>query len=64
MPLPESNREAYLTASEHVMANADERVAVWDGSPPDGAGGTADVVHTARQRGIPVTVGWPAGSVR
>jgi hypothetical protein len=64
MPLPESNREAYLAASEHVMANADEMVAVWDGSPPDGAGGTADVVHTARQRDIPVTVVWPAGSVR
>ncbi len=64
LPLPESNREAYLAASEHVMAGADELVAVWDGTPPDGAGGTADVVHMARQRGLPVTVVWPAGSVR
>lgn len=64
MPLPESNREAYLAASEHVMAHTHEMVAVWDGSPPDGAGGTADVVAMARERGVPVTVVWPEGAVR
>jgi hypothetical protein len=64
MPMAESNREAYLAASEHVMAHADEMVAVWDGAPPDGAGGTADVVRVARERGLPVTVVWPDGAVR
>ena len=53
MPLPESNREAYLAASEHILAEADEMVAVWDGAPPDGKGGTADVVRAAREQGIP-----------
>lgn len=64
MPLPTSNREAYLAASEHVMAHVDEMIAVWDGAPPDGAGGTGDVVHAARDRGMPVTVVWPPGAVR
>jgi hypothetical protein len=64
LPLPESNREAYLAASEHVLAEADEVVAVWDGGPPDGRGGTSDVVHAARERGIPVTVVWPDGATR
>lgn len=64
MPLPTSNREAYLAASDHVMANVDQLIAVWDGNPSDGAGGTSDVVHTARERGLPVTVVWPEGATR
>ena len=64
MPLPESNRAAYQAAGAHVMANVDEMVAVWDGAPSDGAGGTGDTVRTAREQGIPVTIVWPTGAVR
>ncbi len=64
MPLPTANREAYLAASDHVMATVDRMVAVWDGKPPDGAGGTGDVVDAARERGLPVDVVWPAGATR
>lgn len=64
MSLPESNRAAYEAASAHVMANVDEMVAVWDGAPPDGAGGTGDVVRAAREQGMPVTVVWPTGARR
>jgi hypothetical protein len=64
MPTATSNREAYQAAGEHVMNTVDEMVAVWDGSPPDGAGGTGDVVQTARARGLQVTVVWPEGATR
>lgn len=64
MPFPESNREAYMAASEHVLAEVDVMVAVWDGGPSGGYGGTADVVDAARERGLPVTVVWPEGAVR
>lgn len=64
MPLPESTREAYLAANEHVMARADSIVAVWDGVSPDGPFGTGHVVNAARERGVPVTVVWPEGAVR
>jgi len=64
MSSAESNREAYLAASEHVMAQVDLMVAVWDGTPPDGAGGTGDVVRAARERGVPVSVVWPEGATR
>jgi hypothetical protein len=64
MPLEESNREAYLAASEHVLTHTDLMIAVWDGTPPDGTGGTGDVVRAARERGVPVTVVWPEGAVR
>lgn len=64
MPFAESNREAYLAASEHVLSIVDAMVAVWDGKPADGRGGTGDVVEAARERGIPVTVVWPEGAQR
>lgn len=64
MPYPESNRDAYLAASEHVLSNVDAMIAVWDGRPSDGRGGTGDVVQVARTRDIPVTVVWPDGASR
>ena len=64
MPFAVSGRAAYLAASEHVMAEVERMVAVWDGAPADGAGGTGDVVLAARQRGLAVTVVWPAGAAR
>lgn len=64
MPFTESNREAYMAASEHVLSTVDALVAVWDGGPSGGHGGTADVVDAAQESGIPVTVVWPHGAAR
>jgi hypothetical protein len=64
MPFPQSNSDAYMAASEHVLDTVDEMVAVWDGAPSGGYGGTADVVDAARKRGIHVTVVWPDGARR
>lgn len=64
MPFAESNRDAYMAASEHVLATVDAIVAVWDGQPSGGHGGTGDVVAAAHERGIPVTVVWPPGAAR
>ncbi|WP_019807521.1 hypothetical protein [Saccharomonospora halophila] len=60
----ESDSEAHMTASLRMLAEADELVAVWDGNPARGYGGTADVVQAARERGVPVTVLWPEGATR
>lgn len=64
LPFETSNRDAYAAANEDVLSNVDALVAVWDGAPPDGRGGTGDTVHRARQRGIPVTVVWPENAHR
>ncbi|MGH3939669.1 MAG: hypothetical protein ACRDTG_13770 [Pseudonocardiaceae bacterium] len=64
MPFETSRRESYMAASEHVLATVDEIVAVWDGGPSGGLGGTADVVSAARERGLPVQVVWPLGATR
>ncbi|GGO19022.1 hypothetical protein GCM10010116_38320 [Microbispora rosea subsp. aerata] len=64
MPFDHANREAYVAANEAMLGSVDELVAIWDGAPATGRGGTADVVAEARERGVPVTVIWPEGSAR
>ncbi|GDY28421.1 hypothetical protein [Gandjariella thermophila] len=56
--------EAHMNASLRMLDRADELLAVWDGLPARGFGGTADVVAAARERGVPVTVVWPDGAHR
>ncbi|GLV73229.1 hypothetical protein [Streptomyces hygroscopicus] len=65
MPHATANRQAYEAANTVLLERADRLVAVWDGRPPTGkGGGTADVVHQAREAGIPVDVVWPDGASR
>ncbi|MFD8478723.1 hypothetical protein [Kitasatospora sp. NPDC059673] len=55
---------AYVAANAELLALADELIAVWDGRPGNGPGGTADMVAAARAAGVPVHVLWPPGSAR
>ncbi|MFZ4156567.1 hypothetical protein [Streptomyces pseudogriseolus] len=62
---PEPTREgAYLAAGRWIVDHADHLVAVWDGLPARGIGGTGDVVEYARRTGVPVTILWKPGVVR
>jgi hypothetical protein len=50
-PAPKTARDdSYLRAGEHVVEVCEIMIAVWDGKPPNGRGGTADVVRYALQR--------------
>lgn len=60
----ESTSDAHMDASLRMLEGADELVAVWDGQPARGYGGTADVVAVARERGMRVVVVWPDGAAR
>ncbi|MCZ0989521.1 hypothetical protein [Streptomyces diastatochromogenes] len=62
--LTESTSEAHMAASEILVGLADELIAVWDGKPAWGYGGTADVVAYAERNGVPVRVLWPTGATR
>jgi hypothetical protein len=64
LPFDTSIRDAYAAANEDVLSGVDVLIAVWDGAPPDGKGGTGDTVRTARHRGLPVTVAWADGAAR
>lgn len=60
----ESTPESHMDASIKMIEMADLLVAVWDGKPARGYGGTADVVQAARARNLPVAVVWPDGAQR
>lgn len=65
-PLPYAvpTPEAHMAAGRRLVDRCDRLVAVWDGAPARGLGGTADVVTYARQRSVPVEIIWPAGAWR
>jgi len=51
----EAERDAsYASAGGEVLRQSDILLAVWDGNPAKGTGGTAQIVEEARQAGIPV----------
>ncbi|MFD7102877.1 hypothetical protein [Streptomyces celluloflavus] len=60
----ESTSQAHMAGSEILVGLIDSLVAVWDGEPARGHGGTADVVGYARRMGVPVRVVWPEGATR
>jgi hypothetical protein len=55
----EPSEEAFLAAGKRVVDNCDVLLAVWDGKPARGLGGTADVVRYAHDTGKAVSVVWP-----
>jgi hypothetical protein len=46
--------DAFLAAGLEVADRTDKLVAIWDGEPAQGLGGTADIVDHARSRGKPI----------
>ncbi len=49
-----TDQDAYLAAGKRVVDLSDLLMAVWDGEPAKGKGGTADVVDYALSRGVPI----------
>jgi hypothetical protein len=54
MPSAGSREEAYAQVGHYVVDRCDALVALWDGLPPRGVGGTADTVAHAREQGVPL----------
>jgi len=64
MPFAAAGPPAYFAASQELVRRSEVLLAVWDGEPPDGRGGTADAVEYARRSGRQSIVVWPTGAVR
>ncbi|MEU8775982.1 hypothetical protein [Streptomyces sp. NPDC048606] len=64
MAFDRSTDEAYYAAGTYIADSCDRLVAVWDGLPARGHGGTAEIVAYARGLGKPVTVIWREGVTR
>ncbi|MEB3367612.1 hypothetical protein [Saccharopolyspora mangrovi] len=60
----ESTSQSHMDASLIMLERADRLIAVWDGKPARGYGGTADIVEAAKDRELPVCVIWPPGARR
>jgi hypothetical protein len=63
-PFDAPSDEAYQSAGQRVVGLAEVLLAVWDGTPSQGMGGTAEIVAFAGERRVPTTVVWPPGSRR
>ena len=49
-----SDEQAFLDAGKWIVREVDYLIAVWDGEPAEGAGGTGDIVDYARSLAKPV----------
>ena len=54
LPEAETREAAYLASGMYVLDHSDVLIAVWDGEPARGTGGTAEIVAEARRRGMPI----------
>ena len=50
----ESREKAYERVGHYVVDRCDVLIALWDGEPPRGQGGTAEIVEYARDQGAPL----------
>ncbi len=50
----ETQANAYVNAGKHILDRCDVLVAIWDGQEAQGEGGTAEIVASARERGLPL----------
>ncbi len=54
-----SSESAYRAAGQWIVDECDQLVAVWDGKPARGLGGTGDIVSYARECDREVLIFWP-----
>lgn len=64
MPFTTAGEPAYLQAGSWIADHTDLLLAVWDGRPAGGLGGTADIVERRRSSGRPLTLIWPDEATR
>jgi len=54
LPAEDTRDACYLAAGMYVLDHSNVLIAVWDGMPARGTGGTAEIVAEARRRGMPM----------
>jgi hypothetical protein len=64
LPFPAPAEDAYEAAGQWIATESELLIAVWDGLPARGRGGTADTVAYARALDREVHVIWPGGMTR
>jgi hypothetical protein len=54
LPAKSSRGESFLAVGLYVLNKCDVLIAIWDGEPARGTGGTAQIVDEARKQGKPI----------
>ena len=54
LPVSPTRVAAYESAGRYILDHVDVLIALWDGKPSRGQGGTGQIVLEARQRGLPI----------
>jgi hypothetical protein len=54
LPYLTSREESYIAAGNYILDRCDVLIAIWDGQVAKGKGGTGEIVHIARERGLPL----------
>lgn len=54
LPMPAERTSGYAAAGHRMLDRAHVLIALWDGQPGRGEGGTAEIVAEARRRGLPL----------
>ncbi|UCD99691.1 MAG: hypothetical protein JSV42_02875 [Chloroflexota bacterium] len=54
IPASKNREDSYLAAGLYVLDNSDVLIALWDGQPARGPGGTGQIVTKARDKKIPI----------
>lgn len=54
LPRTGERNDAYAQVGEWVLDQSDAIIAIWDGRPAQGKGGTADIARRALDRGMPL----------
>lgn len=60
----EPSEESFWTAGQEIVSSSDVVVAVWNGMPSEGLGGTGDVVEFAKKLNKELHIVWPEGAAR
>lgn len=64
LPHDHASEQAYFDAGVYIADHVDVLLAVWDGKPSGGLGGTGDIVQRRRATGRPLQIIWPTDAVR
>jgi hypothetical protein len=54
MPVEGSQGDGYLNAGRYIVNHSDVLIAIWDGKPAQGEGGTGDLVTQAQNLNMPL----------
>ncbi len=61
LPALENREDSYHAVGHYVLDHSDVLIAIWDGQPARGPGGTGQIVSEARTRKIPIAWVFDAG---